>query len=103
MGPDVTAPSRTGLGWVYGFEGKCLKDGLRNGAEASLPVRLAQSSSPGARLSAGSALTVASSFAAAARFGAHGNVFLTPYCRIQKARDGCAGAGLILATMKICR
>jgi hypothetical protein len=23
------------------FEGKCLKDGLRNGAEASLPVRLA--------------------------------------------------------------
>jgi hypothetical protein len=23
------------------FEGKCLKDGLRNGAEASIPVRLA--------------------------------------------------------------
>lgn len=38
---DVTAPSRRGLGWVYGFEGKCLKDGLRNGAEASIPVRLA--------------------------------------------------------------
>jgi len=38
---DVTAPSRRRLGWVYGFEGKCLKEGLRNGAEASLPVRLA--------------------------------------------------------------
>ena len=33
---DVTAPSRRRLGWVYGFEGKCLKEGLRNGAEASI-------------------------------------------------------------------
>ena len=41
---DVTAPSRRGLGlgssvWRQVLEGKCLKDGLRNGAEASLPVR----------------------------------------------------------------
>jgi hypothetical protein len=28
---------------------------------------------------------------------------LTAYCRIQKARSGVSGAGLILATMKICR
>jgi hypothetical protein len=28
---------------------------------------------------------------------------LTAYCLIQKARSGCSGAGLILATMKICR
>jgi hypothetical protein len=28
---------------------------------------------------------------------------LTAYCLIQKARGGFSGAGLILATMKICR
>jgi hypothetical protein len=28
---------------------------------------------------------------------------LTVYCLIQKARGGFSGAGLILATMKICR
>ena len=28
---------------------------------------------------------------------------LTAYCRIQKARGGFSGAGLIRATMKICR
>ena len=28
---------------------------------------------------------------------------LTAYCLIQKARSGFSGAGLILATMKICR
>jgi hypothetical protein len=29
--------------------------------------------------------------------------YLTAYCLIQKARSGFSGAGLILATMKICR
>ena len=42
-------------------------------------------------------------FAAAARFGVLGSVSLTAYCLIQKARGGFSGAGLILATMKICR
>jgi hypothetical protein len=37
---DVTATSRGGLGWVKGLKGKCLKVGLRDGAEALLPVRL---------------------------------------------------------------
>ena len=43
-------------------------------------------------------------FAAAARVGALGSVYgLTAYRLIQKARGGFSGAGLILATMKICR
>jgi hypothetical protein len=42
-------------------------------------------------------------FAAAARFGALGSVLPDRYCLIQKARSGFSGAGLILATMKICR
>jgi hypothetical protein len=81
-----------------------LKDGLRNGAEAQLPVRLAQSSSPGARLSAGSALAV-SQFGSLRRPGSARSavVGLTAYCLIQKARSGFSGAGSILATMKICR
>jgi hypothetical protein len=45
------------------FDGNCLKDGLRNGAEASIPVRLAHRF-PGARLSAGLALAISE----AARF-----------------------------------
>jgi hypothetical protein len=28
---------------------------------------------------------------------------LTAYCAIQKARGGFSGAGVILATMKVCR
>jgi hypothetical protein len=86
------------------FEGKCLKDGWRDGAEASIPVRLAQSSSPGVRLSAGSALAV-SQFGSLRRPGsARSAVYcLTAYCRIQKARGGFSGAGLSLATMKLCR
>jgi hypothetical protein len=62
------------------------------------------SSSPGARLSAGSALAV-SQFGSPRRPGsARSAVYcLTVYCLIQKARGGFSGAGLILATMKICR
>jgi hypothetical protein len=86
------------------FEGKCLKDGLRNGAETSIAGSACPSSSPGARLSAGSALAV-SQFGSLRRPGsARSAVYcLTAYCLIQKARGGCSGAGLIVATMKICR
>jgi hypothetical protein len=42
-------------------------------------------------------------FAAAAGFGPARQYSLTAYCLIQKARSGFSGAGLILATMKICR
>jgi hypothetical protein len=63
------------------LEGKCLKEGLRNGAEASIPVRLAH------RL----------------RRARSAVYCLTAYCLIQKARGGFSGAGLFLATMKICR
>jgi hypothetical protein len=56
------------------------------------------------RLSAGSALAV-SQFGSLRRPGsARSAVYcLTTYRRIQKARGGFSGAGLILATMKICR
>jgi len=86
------------------FEGRSLKESLRHGAEVSLPVRLAQSSSPGARLSAGSALA-ASQFGSPRRPGSARSAVrgLTAYCRNQKARGGFSGAGSILATMKICR
>ena len=62
------------------------------------------SSSPGARLSAGSALAV-SQFGSprrpgSARPAAYG---LAATCRIQKARGGFSGAGSTLATMNICR
>jgi hypothetical protein len=58
----------------------------------------------GTRLSAGSALAV-SQFGSLRRPGsARSAVYcLTAYCRIQKARGGFSDAGLILATMKICR
>ena len=42
-------------------------------------------------------------FAAAARFGGFRSVLSDSVCPIQKARSGFSGAGLILATMKICR
>jgi hypothetical protein len=60
--------------------------------------------SPGARLSAGSALAV-SQFDSPRRPGsARSAVYcLTAYCLIKKACGGFSGAGLILATMKICR
>jgi len=61
-------------------------------------------SSPRARLSAGSALTV-SQFGSPQRPGsARSAVYgLTAYRLIQKARSGFPGAGSILATLKICR
>jgi hypothetical protein len=73
------------------LEGKCLKDGWRNGAEVSVPVRLAHRlrRAPvfgGVGLGCQPIL-----FAAAAS------------CRMQKARSGFSGAGLILATMKVYR
>jgi hypothetical protein len=42
-------------------------------------------------------------FAAAAGFGALGSGLPDSVCLIQKARGGFSGAGLNLATMKICR
>jgi hypothetical protein len=61
------------------------------------------SSSPGARLSAGSALAV-SQFGSLRPGSARSAVYgLTTYRLIQKARGGFSGAGLILATVKICR
>jgi hypothetical protein len=55
------------------FEGKCLKDGLRNGAEASIPVRLAHRlrRAPVCRRGLGCQPI---RFAAAARFDALGSV-----------------------------
>ena len=55
-------------------------------------------------VSAGSALAV-SQFGSLRRPGsARSSAYcLTAYCLIQKARGGFSGAGLILATMKICR
>ena len=60
--------------------------------------------SPGARLSAGSALTVRQ-FGSLRRPGSARSAAycLTAYRLIQKTRGGFSGAGLILATMKICR
>jgi hypothetical protein len=81
------------------FEGECLKDGLRNGAEASIPVRLAHRllgrPSVGGVASAGSPQRPGSSRSAV--------YFPRAYCLIKKARSGFSGAGFILATMKICR
>ena len=42
-------------------------------------------------------------FAAAARFGALGSVLPDSVLSDSKARSGFSGAGLIVATMKICR
>jgi len=41
-------------------------------------------------------------FAAAARLGGFGSILPDTVLRIEKARIGFSGAGLILATMKIC-
>jgi hypothetical protein len=59
---------------------------------------------PGARLSAGAALAV-SQFGSLRRPGSVRSAVycLTAYRLNQKARNGLSGAGLILATMKICR
>ncbi|MVT65960.1 hypothetical protein GPL21_12660 [Bradyrhizobium pachyrhizi] len=86
------------------FEGKCLKDGLRNGAEVSLPVRLAHRLRWGARLSVGAALAISQFGSLRWPISARSAVYwLTAACPIQKARSGFSGAGLIVATMKIYR
>jgi hypothetical protein len=84
------------------FEGKCLKEGLRNGAEASISGSACPPSSPGARLSAGSALAVGQFGSLRWPISARSAVnWPTASCLIQKARSGFSGAGLIVATMKI--
>ncbi|WP_128089476.1 hypothetical protein [Bradyrhizobium viridifuturi] len=83
------------------FEGKCLKakclkDGLRNGVEVSLPARLAHRlrQAPVCRWGGPGYQPVR--LAAAANFGALGSL-------MQKARSGFSGAGSIVAMMKMYR
>jgi hypothetical protein len=78
------------------FEGKCLKEGLRNGAEASIPFWLAH------RLRRAPVCRRGRPWLSA-KFGALGGVLPDSALSDSKARGGFSGAGLILATMKICR
>jgi hypothetical protein len=56
------------------FEGKCLKDGLRNGAEVSIPVRLAIVFAGRPSVGGVGLGCQPIRFAAAAKFGALGSV-----------------------------
>ncbi len=108
MSPCVTAPR--GEGWVgFGmFEGKCLKakclkDGLRNGAEVSLrfglPIVFARR-----RLSVEAALAIGQFGSLRWPISARSAVYWpAAACPMQKARSGFSGAGSIVAMMKINR
>ncbi|MDH2387048.1 hypothetical protein [Bradyrhizobium sp. CER78] len=87
--------SRRELGWLWMFEGKrlkakCLKDGLRDGAEVSRGW--------------GAALAVSEFGSLRWPISARSAVYCpTAACPIQKARSGFSGAGLIVAMMKLYR